>query len=79
MLHLRIRGQEVHMQPLQKYQLASFLTFAHHLRDCPDDVKAITEKYEGDPWTAKLADDIRASVSSTFKQILKDASSKQVS
>jgi hypothetical protein len=67
------------MQPLQKYQLASFLTFAHHHQDCPDDVKAVTEKYEGAQWTAKLADDIRASVASTFKQILKDATSKQVS
>jgi hypothetical protein len=69
----------VRLQPLQKYQLASFLTFAHHQQDCPDDVKAVTEKYEGVPWTAKLADDIRTSVASAFKQILKDTTSKQVS
>jgi hypothetical protein len=67
------------MQPLQKYQLASFLTFAHHQQDCPDDVKAVTEKYAGVPWTAKLAEDIRARVSSAFKQILQETTSTQVS
>jgi hypothetical protein len=67
------------MQPLQKYHLASFLTFAHHQQDCPDDIKAVTEKYGGVPWTAKLADVIRASVASAFRQVLKDTTSKQVS
>jgi hypothetical protein len=59
--------------------LATFLTFAHHQPDCPYGIKAITQEHEGVPWTAKLAGDIRGSVTAAFKQILKETTSTQVS
>jgi hemoglobin-like flavoprotein len=69
----------VYLQPLNKYQLASFLTYAHHQPNCPDSVKAVTEKHVGVTWTAKQAEIIRASVSTTFTEILKEKTSEQVS